>query len=388
MGIVGCAARRGAARALPRVLAATLVAGLLAPEVTTGAGSPTPPASPLASSSQSFVTVAMGRPPAVADTFWQLLVRAGAGPWRIVTPPGVAANGGLVVAGSAPSGLLSAFVPSQQLRFTPLARSAGTPSPWRAAILPAALAPLPDALAVTPNGGALALVRRDSVEVSSTALGSWHPLVTLRSLRAAPVSARCRLDAFTALAATPAGGVVVGGRCAQAGAVAIIALHNGVWRQLPIVLPSGLATAGIEVLRLRSVTGGLSALMLAAIGARRWLFEARLAPGASGFTSSPALALAPGEVLESTGVLASGGFVVVVAGRDGERAEAFSAAGPPSSLGALPPGTSVVAIGPTGVLEAFVARGGTLTVERRTSAHARFVAAQVLKVPIDYGSSS
>ena len=41
----------------------------------------------------------MGGSAADHNNFWQLFVRpAGTGSWRLVTPPGVATNGGLVVA--------------------------------------------------------------------------------------------------------------------------------------------------------------------------------------------------------------------------------------------------------------------------------------------------
>ena len=66
------------------------------------AAAPAPP--PLATSfavgtGASWAVVEMGGPAAQHNNFWELFVRpAGAARWRLVTPAGVADNGGLVVA--------------------------------------------------------------------------------------------------------------------------------------------------------------------------------------------------------------------------------------------------------------------------------------------------
>lgn len=45
----------------------------------------------------AWATVVAGGPAASHDNFWQLLVQPAPGrPWRLVTPPGVASNGGLI----------------------------------------------------------------------------------------------------------------------------------------------------------------------------------------------------------------------------------------------------------------------------------------------------
>ena len=66
--------------------------------------------------------------------------------WSLVTPPGVADNGGLVESASA-GAVVVGVVPSGLLRFSPLAQSAHSGGSWAPAFLPGALAPLPDALA-------------------------------------------------------------------------------------------------------------------------------------------------------------------------------------------------------------------------------------------------
>jgi hypothetical protein len=72
------------------------------------AGAPASPAQPpslatsLVTATGTWAVAVMGGPAAEHDNFWQLFVRpAGTGRWRLATPPGVASNGGLVLAASA-----------------------------------------------------------------------------------------------------------------------------------------------------------------------------------------------------------------------------------------------------------------------------------------------
>ena len=69
----------------------------------------------------------MGGSAAGANQFWELFARAAASDrWELVTPPGVASNGGLVAAGG-PATLSVAFRPSQGLTFS-RSRSPATPA--------------------------------------------------------------------------------------------------------------------------------------------------------------------------------------------------------------------------------------------------------------------
>ena len=84
----------------------------------------------------------MGGSAASKKNFWQLFVRpAGASRWSLVTPEGVADNGGLVAAGG--TSLLVGFRPSQDLAFSPLATSADTGRNWTPGLLDATLADVP-----------------------------------------------------------------------------------------------------------------------------------------------------------------------------------------------------------------------------------------------------
>ena len=103
--------------------------------------------------------------------FWQLFVRpAGASNWSLVTPPGVADNGGLVAAGAAGgTSLLVGVRPSQHLAFSPLAASSDTGKSWAPGLLDADLADVPDAMAVGASGQALALLHDGGIEQAPTA---------------------------------------------------------------------------------------------------------------------------------------------------------------------------------------------------------------------------
>ena len=69
----------------------------------------------------AWAVVAMGGPVASEDNFWQLFIRpAGTSTWTLVTPPGTADNGGLVLADGGAQSLITGFRPSQGLTYTPL----------------------------------------------------------------------------------------------------------------------------------------------------------------------------------------------------------------------------------------------------------------------------
>ena len=137
----------------------------------TGAGTP-PLTAPLSTSLVTAqgtwaVTVMGGRD--ADDRFWQLFFRpATSGRWSLVTPQGVADNGGLVAAGGG-AYLVVGFRPSQNLVFSPLATSTDTGRNWTPGLLDAGLADTPGAIAVGPSGRTLALLRDGTIEAAPTA---------------------------------------------------------------------------------------------------------------------------------------------------------------------------------------------------------------------------
>jgi hypothetical protein len=81
-------------------------------------GGPTLATSASAADGTGWAVVKMGGSPDPLDNFWELLARpAGAGGWKLATPDGVASNGGLVMAETGSTSLVTGFLPSQKLTF-------------------------------------------------------------------------------------------------------------------------------------------------------------------------------------------------------------------------------------------------------------------------------
>ena len=143
-----------------------------------------PLATSLVTAQGTWATAVMGGSAASRNNFWQLFVRpAGASRWSLVTPPGVADNGGLVAAGGAGgTSLLVGVRPSQHLTFSPLAMSGDAGKNWTPGLLDAALADVPGAIAVGASGRALALLQDGSIEQAPTTAaataGQWSQLTT------------------------------------------------------------------------------------------------------------------------------------------------------------------------------------------------------------------
>ncbi len=146
------------------------------PARVTSAGPP-PVTAPLSTSivtAQGTWAVTVMGGPAAGSRFWQLFVRpAGASRWSLVTPQGVADNGGLVAAGGTGS-VTVGFRPSQNLVFSPLATSTDAGRNWTPGLLDAGLADTPGAIAVGPSGRTLALLQ-DGTIVAARRAGRRPP---------------------------------------------------------------------------------------------------------------------------------------------------------------------------------------------------------------------
>ncbi len=88
----------------------------------------------------------------------------------MVTPEGVADNGGLVAAGGN-GALVVGFRPSQELAYSPLATSTDAGLNWTPGLLDAALADTPGAIAVGRSGRTLALLQAHRVAARPGSLG-------------------------------------------------------------------------------------------------------------------------------------------------------------------------------------------------------------------------
>jgi hypothetical protein len=378
-------------RSASLVLACAALASLAA-----GCGTHTAPAAaptlhvqtaPLATSlvtpQGTWAVAVMGGSAASENNFWQLFVRpAGASRWSLVTPGGVADNGGLVaVSGAGGASLLVGFRPSQGLAFSPLAISGDTGNNWTAGLLDADLADVPDAMAVAPSGRALALLSDDSIEVAATAgavtAGQWSRLTTLSALAASAPGRSCGLVAVNAVSFGRNNSPMAAGSCVRRGVAGVFTDTGGAWQAAGPVLPAGFSGDQVQMLGLASTKEGNAALLLAGSG-----LLAAWSDG-TGWTVSGPLTAAGG--VTASGFGADGSIWVLLGGG---RAEAIGEAG--SAWQALPPvpaGTSTLAPGTSfGGYDALAVAGSRLTIWQLGAG--AWTKAQVISVPIQYGSSS
>jgi hypothetical protein len=323
------------------------------------------------------VTVMGGSDP---DNFWQLFVRpAGSARWALATPEGVASNGGLVAA-AAGSSLVVGFRPSQNLTFSPLATSTDVGRHWTPGLLDADLADSPDALAVAPSGSLLALLADGTIQTapSASAAGQWSRLTTLSALAASAPGRRCGLVAVQAVSFGPDGIPMAAGSCERPGVVGVFAEAGRTWQAVDgsgPVLPGQFGRDQVQVLGLAADGRSTAALALAG--------NSLLAVWSDGTRWTVSAPVTAGTVLASG--FGTGGSVWILL--DGGRAETIG--GPGGSWRTLPPGpagTQVLAPGPGGSWDALAVSRSKLTVWRLSGA--AWVTAQLINVPIAYGSSS
>jgi hypothetical protein len=328
----------------------------------------------------TWAVTVMGGSAASENNFWQLFIRpAGASRWSLVTPEGVADNGGLVASGGAGgTSLLVGFRPSQGLAFSPLATSTNAGQTWTPGLLDAALADVPDALAVAASGQALAVASDGSIfsapSAAAAAAGHWSQLTTRSALAATTPGRGCGLVAVNAVAFGQNNVPVVAGSCVRRGVAGIFAEAGGSWQAAGPGLPARFGGDQVQVLGLTAAPDGNAALLLAGTD-----LLAAWSHGGHWTVSAP---------IAGGGVRASGfgpsGSVWVLAG---SRAETIGGPGQAwQALPTVPPGTATLAPGPGSGYDALAVSGSNLTVWRLASG--AWTKVQAMKVPITYGSSS
>jgi hypothetical protein len=304
--------------------------------------------------------------------FWQVFARpASAADWKLVTPPGVADNGGLVAAGSG-GAVTMAVRPSQDLTFSPLAVSSDGGGQWATGLLDADIASAPDALA--SDGRYLAaLLDNGAIMTSSDGGATWRTLaVAFSPPGSVPSSAgkTCGLSGVNAVSIGMDGTVLAAATCTGTGS-GLFAYRGGQWS--PVTLP----TAG-HVVRLTGDTALVEqGTRLTAV----W-------DTAAGWRASSSDAMATGGIV-AAGSLTNGAAWVLLSG--GGAAVAAGADRAWRVLPRVPRGTSVLAAGPDGTVDALAVHGSDLDVWRLpagTSSGAAWRQVQTISVPIQYGSSS
>jgi hypothetical protein len=348
----------------------------------------------------SWAVLPMGDLSDPLNTFWQVLhAGPGSSQWSVVTPRGVADNGGLVAGASAVSALVGTL-PSQLLRFSPLSVSADGGSSWSPALLPGGLAARPDALADAGGAGgsggggasvgSLAIVGT-TVWRAGTRPASWLPLVSLRRLDRA--SSRCGATTLDAVAVTATGTPLVATGCRRGGMVAVFTPSGRSWAQVGTTLPRRSGAFSTSVVRLESAGTLTTALVAAGRSGRaaNALFALWRRTGV--WTASARLGLPANGQLLASSVGATGTVAVVVGTKSAPVAYDLVPGGAWTRLPPLPPGTN--ALGPleTGVglggptLDAFTVAATALGVYALTPSGTEWAKVQSTQITLAYGSS-
>ena len=377
-------------RLVPWLAAALLAAGCgSAASQTAATPRPaTPPslATSLVTTSGTWAVAVMGGSAANHNNFWQLFVRpTGSSTWRLATPPGVASNGGLVLAGLSAGTVLAGFRPSQDLSYSPLATTKDAGRAWSTSLLDAALADVPDALAADPaSGHLLALLSDGTADMSGPSATAWTRLATRQAITASPAGTQCRPDRLTAAAFSPSGQPMLAAACRRPGTAGIFSHTSGSWQLTGPTLPTGYAHQAITVLRLTTTGATTTALLAAQSGSKAHLLAAWSSDGGTHWTLSPALPLNHATL---TAASAGPGSSLAVILSDRHAATITSSTNSWQTWPVLPAGTTTLAAGPSGGWNALAVHGTQLTIWQAAPGAHSWSSGQVIKVPVQFGSS-
>jgi hypothetical protein len=343
-------------------------------------------ATSLATAAGTWAVAVMGGSAASHNNFWQLFVRpAGSSNWQLATPPGVASNGGLVLAGMSAGSVLAGFRPSQDLSYSPLATTNDNGTSWSPGLLDAALADVPGALAADPaSGRLLALLANGTTDISGPGGTAWTPLVTRRALAATPADTRCHLVSLTAATFGPSGQPMLGAGCGRPGTAGIFSHTGGTWQLTGPTLPAAYTHQAITVLRLTTSASTTTALLPAAAGPAAHLLAAWSTDSGAHWKLSPPLPL-NGATLTSASPGPDGSLAITLSGR--RAAVIASAEDSWRMLPLLPPGTATLAASASGAWSALAVHGTQLTIWQAALGAEAWASTQLIKVPVQFGSS-
>jgi len=259
----------------------------------------------------------MGQRGVPLNTFWEIFYRAnGATSWKLVTPTGVADNGGLTLTTTLGGSAIAGFEPSQLLHYSPLAQSNDEGATWSPGLVPTSLVDGPDAVAAAGrNGPVLALVRRGTgtVMISHGSTLRWTPLPGRRSLTGGAAS-RCTVTGLDAVAYGPSATPLLGTGCGRPGQVGVFARAGSGWQLIGPTLTGAAARDTTNVLRL-SVSGATeSALVAAGATGHTVLLGLWRATGGT-WSASPPLPVSPSQRVLATAIGASGQQLVLLSRR-------------------------------------------------------------------------
>jgi hypothetical protein len=399
--------RGGAVAAAVAAVAAGALAGCSssssAPSASAGPAAASSPAASTASAVSLATSLSTPKdswaivPMSANPTFWEVFVRpASSATWQLVTPPGVADNGGLVAAADTDSGLTVAVRPSQDLDFTPVSTTADAGASWSTdGPISQGVAASPDALAV--SGRQLATVLDNgTVEASSDAGSSWRTLAKPGAIAASAAGQKCAAVHVSSVSFGPVPTqVLAAGECGATGAAGLFAYSAGDgWQRVSLPVSGPLVRLGAGT-ALVQAADGLTALW--ADDALHWYAYAPLSSSATPAPTSSAAWTASAALPVTNPVTATGGLAGATATSSGGTwvllpgGQAATISGPGQQWLLLPPApahTTVLASGPGTSLDALAVSGSTLTVWQLDHGATVWAKAQTISVPLQLGSSS
>ena len=352
----------------------------------------TPLSTSIQTSGGLWAAVPMGHLGQPLNTFWQLLNQpAGATAWSDqVEATATGTNGGLVFASPDNRTLDVGIRPSNLLTFSPLISTANNGRSWSDGLLVSGLASRPNALAADGDHS-LALVgtgHGEKVEASSTTLSSWRTLVSERTLASTSSGKTCGLTAMTAVGLL-SGNTLVGGECSRPGVVPLFERRGAKWHLVRLGHLPSVDQSRFEVLGVQSTNSGVRSLLGILDGSRIRLVEVRSSANGTWSVSEP-LSVASGDHVRSYGPSGASGLFVLLSTTSGvERLETVGDPGLKWNTVLAPPNkTATIAVGPGTEIEALSVNDTVLTIWRLDPGAGRWVRAQVMNVPIVFGSAS
>jgi hypothetical protein len=328
------------------------------------------------------------------NTFWQLFFRpSGSLTWSDkVEATATATNGGLVMATAAGQPTIVGVRPANLLHFSPLISTTNGQS-WSNGVLQAGLAASPSALSAISDGHTLALVNSGlhaRVVTDNGSLSNWRTITSAQQLASSTVGKECGLLSLTSVVSLD-GDAMVGGNCNRNGVVGIFAERTGKWRMDSPALSGSLRRGRVQVLSLGATPAGLAAL-LGITGKSGTSLAGAWTTGSGDWSVSSPLALGSNEHLISFGPANGNGIFALTASSSGTRRLAVvSSSGlawqqmpsPPSNTA-----TIAFAQAPGSTTDALAAHDTTMTVWTLDATASQWDKNQVLRVNIEFGSSS
>jgi hypothetical protein len=360
------------------------------------AAAPVPGGPTLATSASSaggtdWAIVEMGGSANRLDNFWELFVRpAGVAGWKLATPTGVASNGGLVMTATGATSLVTGFLPSQKLTFSPLAVTADGGAQWsQNDLLSPGFGNVPYALGADSGGHLLALTDAGDVDTSTDGGATWRTITTQRTLANSRAGRACGVQALTAGGWAPAGAPLVAASCEVPGVVGVFELSAGGWRRAGPP-PASLSHDTIDVVGLATTGQRTTVILAARSAARTSVLAGWSADGGTTWRFSPALAAGSAN-RSSVSIWADGSAGLVLPARTAQAASTGATIGWQSAgwrtLPMLPARTATLAAGPGGQPEALAVTGTVLTGWQLAAGSNRWTLTQTIRVPVPYGSS-